>query len=180
MSPREKKLLIFFLTAIFAVVNLFGFQWLQSKQKLVKDEILAKEAILAAADSAQTAKEVFIQEIDWLEDNTPEPKEGELVPSQLENFVTTEATSAGLTVVRPKIHDNDETGVYYDRARFEISVSGNEASLYRWLVRLHSPKDFRAITALRLSPNREDDALIDANAQIEQWFVPQIAAEISE
>ena len=132
---------------------------------------------MKAADAAQSSKEVFIQEIDWLEDNTPDPKEGELVPSQLENFVTTEATRAGLTVVRPKILDNDESGVYYNRARFEIAVSGNEAALYRWLVRLHSPRDFRAITALRLNPNREDDTLIDANVQVEQWFVPAIASE---
>ena len=179
MSPREKKLLIFFVTAIFAVVNMFGFQWLQKKRLTVQKEVVAQEAILTAADSAQSMKDVFIQEIDWLEDNTPEPKEGELVPSELENFATTEATRAGLTVVRPKILDNDESGVHYNRARFEIAVSGNEAALYRWLVRLHSPRDFRAITALRLNPNREDDALIDANVVVEQWFVPALA-ELSE
>ncbi|MFC7336314.1 hypothetical protein ACFQY0_03925 [Haloferula chungangensis] len=179
MSSREKKLLIFFLTAIFAVVNMFGFQWLQKKRLSVQQEIVAQESILNAADTAESSKEIFIQEIDWLEDNTPDPKEGELVPSQLENLVTTEATRAGLTVVRPKILDNDESGLYYNRARFEIAVSGNEAALYRWLVRLHSPRDFRAITALRLSPNREDDTLIDANVQVEQWFVPAIA-ELSE
>lgn len=177
MSSREKKLLIFFVTAIFAAANLFGFQWLQKKRLDVQKQIKEQEVVLKAADAAQSSKEVFIQEIDWLEDNTPEPKEGELVPSQLENFVTTEATRAGLTVVRPKILDNDESGVYYNRARFEIAVSGNEAALYRWLVRLHSPRDFRAITALRLNPNREDDTLIDANVQVEQWFVPVLASE---
>ncbi|MEP4079500.1 hypothetical protein [Haloferula sp.] len=179
MSSREKKLLIFFLTAIFAVVNLFGFQWIQTKRQAVQAEIGQHETVLADADAYQREREVRIQEIDWLDDNTPEPKEGELVPSQLESFVTNEATRAGLTVVRPKIHDNDESGIHFNRARFEISVSGNEAALYRWLVRLHSPRDFRAITALRLSPNREDDALIDANVQIEQWFVPSLA-EVSE
>lgn len=175
MSSREKKLLIFFLTAIFAVVNLFGFQWLQTKRTAVKGEIVAQESILADAELARASRDVFMQEIDWLDDHTPEPKEGELVPSQLENFVTTEATRAGLTVLRPKIHDNDEGGVHFNRARFEIGVSGNEAALYRWLVRLHSPRDFRAITSLRLSPNREDDTLIDANVQVEQWFVPILA-----
>lgn len=181
MSSREKKLLIFFLTAIFAVVNMFGFQWLQTKRQAVQVEIGAHEAILADADAAQKSREVIVQEIDWLEDNTPEAKEGELVPSQLQNFVTTEATRAGLTVVLggEKIHDNDETGVHFNRARFEIKVSGNEAALYRWLVRLHSPRDFRAITSLLLNPNREDDTLIDARVQVEQWFVP-ILAELSE
>ena len=40
MSSREKKLLIFFLTAIFAVVNMFGFQWLQMKRLSVQQEIV--------------------------------------------------------------------------------------------------------------------------------------------
>lgn len=174
MSSREKKLLIFFLTAIFVAGNMFGFSWLQAKRQAVGVEISKHEGTLLAADNAQNQKDNFKQEFDWLEDNVPDPKEGELVPSQLQSFVTTEATRAGLTVIREKIHDNDESGSYFNRARVELGVSGNEAALYRWLVRLHSPRDFRAITALRLNPNREDDTLIDANVQIEQWFVPQL------
>lgn len=158
---------------------MFGFGWLQAKRLKVQSEIKVQEIVLSTADHARSSKEEIIQEIDWLEDNTPESKEGELVPSQLESLVTTEATRAGLTVVRPKILDNDESGVYFNRARFEIAVSGNEAALYRWLVRLQSPRDFRAITGLRLNPNREDDTLIDANVQVEQWFVPALA-EFSE
>lgn len=173
MSSREKKLLTFFLVAIFAVVNLFGFQWLQTKRQSVQAEILAHEETLNSAELAMRMKEAVIPEIEWLENNMPEPKEGELVPSQLESFVTAEATRTGLTVLRPKILDNDESGGAFHRARFEVTVSGQEAALYRWLVRLHSPREFRGITAVRLNPNREDDTLIDAKVQIDQWFVPK-------
>ncbi|MEM1085565.1 MAG: hypothetical protein AAGI48_15750 [Verrucomicrobiota bacterium] len=172
MSPREKKLLIFFLVAIFAVVNLFGFNWLQSKRQAVQGEISRHEETLAVADSAIRMRDTATGEIDWLKDNLPEPKEGELVPSQLESFVTNEATRNGLTVLKPDILENDESGQHFHRARFDVRVTGQEAALYRWLVRLQSPREFRGITALRLSPNREDDTLIDAKVQVDQWFVP--------
>lgn len=172
MSERERKLLILLLTAFFVVGNLFGYKWLGERRAALQTEIGNFRQTIEVAEFARMQQESVSDQVLWLEQNLPEPREGELVPSQLETFVTQAATRAGLAVNRPKIEPSVD-GVTFDRARFQISVTGSEAALYRWLVQLQNPGDFRAVTALRLSPNREDDTKIDATAQVEEWYLPR-------
>lgn len=172
MSSREKRLLIVLLSALFVVGSLFGYKSIQTKRNAVRVRIAKSEATLALADIALDQADSIKDEVHWLEKNLPDPEEGETKPSELETFVTNEAARVGLSVTRPKILPNDESGVAFHRARFQIAVSGSEASLYRWLTKVQSPKDFRAVTAIRYTPNREDDTQIDATVQVEEWFIP--------
>lgn len=174
MSSREKRLLILFLTAMFIMANVFGFKWLQAKRNEVTGSISAARATLATAETVAVQQESAREEFQWFQENLPEPMEADLVPSRLQTEVSGLATRAGLTVNRPTIEPTIP-GNHFDRAQFQLNVSGNEQSLYRWLVQVHSPKDLRAVTALRLSTNREQDHLIDAAVTVEQWFVPTAA-----
>lgn len=175
MSSRERKLLIFFGVAIFLMANFFGFSWLTDKRGDVEGEIIKYEGILREAELFGQQQEAVREEMDWLVENVPEPEEGELVPSKLEQFANAQATSSGLTVSKRTIQPKDETGTFFHRARVEMKVSGTEKSLYDWFYRLQDPGQFRALTALRLSPNREDDTLIDAVVEVEEWYVPMLA-----
>ena len=175
MSKREKTLLSILLTAFVVMLVLFGYKWLSTKKAAIKTEIETLEATLDVATAAEDARSRVAAEETWLAKHTPEPKEAELAPSRLESFTTAEAKRAGLTVKVPRILENDTSGVHYERARFQITVTGRENLLWTWLVKLHSPTEFRAVTQLQLSPNREDDTLIDAQVQVEEWFVPKSA-----
>lgn len=177
MSNREKKLLTFLLVALAVVVALFGYKWITAKKAALRAEIERHELTLDVAAAAEEARGQIAEEEQWLENHLPEPKEAELAPSALQTFVTTEANRAGLTVKSVRILENNHDGVYFVRARFLISVTGREASLWRWLVSLHNPNEFRAVTTLLLSPNREDDTLIDAEVQVEEWFEPKVEGE---
>ena len=179
MNPRERNLLIALGTVVLVVGGLLGYKSLIQYHQRVKKDIATHRATLEVARFAQEQADAVGAEIDWLEKNLPEPREAELVPSELENLVTSRATTSGLTVTRPKILENATDGIHYERARFQINVTGREQNLYQWLVAVHSPRDFRAVTMLRLSPNREDDTLIDAEVQVEEWFVPKLAEDPS-
>ena len=175
MNDREKRLLLALGAALFVVVTLFGFKSITTKKDAVEAEIRGLETRLETLIMLDRTQESMAEDVEWLSKNQPEPKEGELAPSQLEALVTRLATTAGLSVDKPKILPNIEGFGFYDRARFQISVSGMEEGLYRWLVQMHSPKDFRAVTAMRLYPNREDDTKIDAVVTVEEWFTPAAA-----
>jgi hypothetical protein len=56
----------------------------------------------------------------------------------------------------------------------EIQVTGMESGLYRWLDRLHSPNELRAITYMQVKPLKSDDTQIDCQIVVEQWFVPEV------
>ncbi len=184
MKTREKRLLILFGVVIFAMLNVYGYSIYTQKMQALDVQIgdegnvnLGKDPTgligeISKAEKNLAERESKEREMAWLAEVEPEPQEGGAVQSNLQQFVTNQAGAAGLTTDRPKILPNDETGLYYHRAIFEIKVTGREDGLYRWLVQLQDPKSLRAVTSLRLNPNREDDTLIDAVVRVQQWYVP--------
>jgi hypothetical protein len=172
MSDRERKLVTLFGLAAFLLVNFFVISWFQGqKQKVARDLVKAKsdvETAEIAAGSFETVEEEMI----WLNDKTPSPRPGQLVGSELQGYVESQATTHQLEVTNRAIKPNEETGKYFHRAKVQFKVSGREDSLYRWLDRLQMPDQFKAVTFLRLAPDTKDDTKIDATVDIEQWYVP--------
>jgi hypothetical protein len=185
MNVREKRLLIFFGGVIFAVVNVYGYNLYSDKMRALGadmgqkgNEILGKPAsgLIGKIEEARrnlAERESKEAEMAWLAEIEPEPKDGLSVQSALQEFVTGQAEANSLSVDRPDIRPNDETGTYYHKAIFNVKVTGLEKGLYAWLTRLQDPESLRAITGLKLYPNREDDTLITAEVQVQQWYVPQ-------
>jgi hypothetical protein len=52
--------------------------------------------------------------------------------------------------------------------------------LYKWLVELQDPALSRAITFLRISPQRDDPTRVDCELEVTQWFRPEIEEELVE
>jgi len=175
MNPREKRLLILLLAALFVVANALAVRWIGQKRDDFRNAAAAATTTIEGAAFAEQQRQTVEDEVAWLEENQPQPKEGELVPSELERLATSAAQRWSLSVVQPEILDS-VGGEFFERARLQIKVSGAEASLYRWLVEMHNPEQFRAVREMQLSPNREDDTQIDATILIEQYYVPKDAA----
>ncbi len=173
MSPREKRLLIFFAIAGFIVLNFLGFGFFNSqKAKIMKDRDNARLK-LEAAEQFRANREQVSEEMDWLAANEPLPAANQDVQTQLQELCEKEARSLGLTIKSQKPLPTDEQdGMHYHRAKIEITVNGSEESLYRWFDRLNIPEQMRIATHIRLLPNTQDDTKIDCSATIEQWFTP--------
>lgn len=174
MSSREKKLLIFFAVAGFIVLNLFGANRFFAYQAKVKADRQVAENELRTAEVFVESKDQVMDEMNWLADHEPEPAEDQVVQTNLQQLAESEARSGGLTIKTggQKLLPTDKSGTHYHRAKVEFTVTGSEQSLYSWIAKLQVPTQFRAVTFLRLQPNREDDTKIDATLIIEQWFVP--------
>lgn len=173
MSPRERNLLLFFAAAGFLVLNLLGFGFMKSKRAELDRKLDAAEQKLATAESFQANAEQVADEMQWLEENEPEPIAGQDAITELQQFCETEANNAGLTIKTQKPLDTDETeGHHYHRAKMQLNVAGREEALYQWLDQINDPANFRCATQLRLTPDAKDDTFIDCTATIDQWFVP--------
>ncbi|MES2440018.1 MAG: hypothetical protein V4584_13160 [Verrucomicrobiota bacterium] len=174
MSDREKKLLIFFSLAGFIIVNFLVFNFAKSTRTDVDNQRKQAEQKLTIAESYRDNSEKVAGEMEWLTEHEPEPAANQDVQTSLQQIVEREAKSVGLTI-KPgqKPLPTDTTGTYYHRAKIQITVSGTDESLYRWLDRLNVPDQFRIASQIRLSPNTQDDTKIDCTATIEQWFVPK-------
>jgi len=172
MSDREKKLLLYFGLAGFAIVNFLLFNFAVSKKAEVNGERQKAERQLATAEAFRTSSEQVLDEMDWLDEHEPEPAAPQEVQTKLQAYVEREAKATGLTIKSQKPSVQAEPGKIYHRAKVLIQVTGNEQSLYQWFGRINVPDQFRSATLIRLSPNAQDDTQIDCTATVEQWFVP--------
>lgn len=178
MSAREKRLLIFFSIAGFLILNLVGFNYYKSKHaEILRAKNSASQALLDAKMFRDSRQQVAA-EMDWLAAHEPpQPAAAQDVQNTLQQFAVKEAERMGLAVKRQKLLPADETkGNHYNRAKVEFLVNGKEDALYKWLDSLRSPDQLRAVTSMRLSPDREDDTKIDCTVVVDQWFIPQAPA----
>ena len=172
MSPREKKLIIFFATAGFLVINLLAFNFYQNKKISVAAGLADARQKLANAEMISESRDQVADEMAWLAEREPEPAANQDVQTKLQQLCEREAKTAGLTIKNQKPMPSDTTGIHYHRAKMQISVTGTEEALYKWLDRINIPDQLRIATQLKLTPEKEDDTKIDCIAVIEQWFVP--------
>lgn len=173
MSAREKKLLIFFATAGFLVLNFLGFNLFQSKSQQVKRGLAEASLQLNTAEVIQASREQVSGEMEWLAGIQPEPAASQDVQTKLQQFCQVEAEKAGLTVKTQKLLPSSAgEGAHFHRVKSQFNVTGTEEALYTWFDRLNVPDQLRIATSIRLSPDKEDDTKIDCTAIVEQWFVP--------
>lgn len=173
MLDREKKLLIFFGIAGFAILNFLGFNALMSKRGDVDNKRKAAQLQLANAEMIHNNIDQVMEEMEWLAKNQQEPVASQDVQTKLQQFSSSEAVAAGLTIKTQKPLPTDQTtGKNYHRVKFQFVVTGSEESLYRWFNKINVAEQFRAVTQILLSPNKQDDTKIDCTVTIEQWFIP--------
>lgn len=172
MSDREKKLLLLFALAGFAVLNFVAFNFKNAKRAEVNNQRAQAEQQLAIAETAIEKREEVADEMEWLAKHEPEPKANQDVQTSLQQLAEREAKSSGLTIKSQKFLPSETSGKYYHRAKLQFVVTGSEQDLYKWFDKLNVPDQFRIASQIRLSPNQQDDTKIDCTATVEQWFVP--------
>ena len=173
MSAREKKLLLFFGLAGFAILNFLAFKFATVKRAEVNSSRTLAQQELNTAEEFQDKRVQVTDEMDWLAEHEPEPVANQDIQTTLQQLTEREAKTTGLTIKAQKPLPTDSTGVHFHRAKLQITVTGTEQALYQWFDRLNVPQQFRIASQIRLTPNQQDDTKIDCTATIEQWFVPK-------
>ena len=173
MSTREKRLLIFFATAGFVVLNFLGFNYYQKLKAETTAQRQAAELKLQNAEAFSASREQVAAEMEWLDAHQPAESAKQDAQTKIQEFCEQQAKSVGLTIKTQNPLPTDETeGRRYHRAKIEITVTGTEEALFRWFDRLNVPEQMRIATRIRMLPNTQDDTKIDCTAVVEQWFTP--------
>jgi hypothetical protein len=173
MSAREKKLIIFFAIAGFAILNLLVFNFATTQRQEVNTRRDQARQKLATAEMFRESSAQVTDQMDWLAEHEPEPAANQDVQTKLQQLAESEAKATGLTIKTQKPLPTDSAeGSHYHRAKIQITVTGTEQALYQWFDKLNLPDQLRIASQIRLTPNQQDDTQIDCTATIEQWFVP--------
>lgn len=174
MSDREKKLLALFLIAGFLIVNFFLYSVYVEKKNLYANDLESAKSQLQQAITFRESSGEFAEQMAWLAEKEPEPATYQETQNALQLFAETQARNLGLTVKSQEPLPTDEGGTYYHRAQVKINLSGQEKALYQWFDAINDPDVFRTTYQIRMSPNTQNDTLIDCSATLSQWFPPAL------
>ena len=173
MSDREKKLILFFAIAGFAILNLLVFNFATTQRQEVNTRRDQAKQKLATAEMFRESSAQVTDQMTWLAEHEPQPAANQDVQTKLQQLAESEAKTAGLTIKTQKPLPTDSAeGRHYHRAKIQITVTGTEQALYQWFDKLNLPDQLRIASQIRLTPSQQDDTKIDCTATIEQWFVP--------
>ena len=174
MSDREKKLLALLLIAGFIIVNVFFYSFYMEKKSLYANDLETAKSQLEQAIVFRESSREFADQMAWLAEKEPKPATYQETQNALQLFAETEARNRGLNVKSQEPLPTDESGTYYHRAQVKINLTGKEKALYEWFDAINDPDVFRTTYQIRLSPNSQDDTLIDCSATLSQWFPPAL------
>lgn len=174
MSDREKKLLALLLVAGFLIINFFLYTLYVQKKTLYANDLDAAKARLQQAIAFSESSNQLAEQMDWLAENEPEPATYQDTQNALQAFAQTQAENFGLTIRSQDLLTTDDSGVHYHRAQVRINLTGREVDLYKWFDAINNPAAFRTTYHIRMTPNGQDDTLIDCSATLSQWFPPAL------
>lgn len=172
MSTREKKLLFLFVFAGFVILNVFLFTLYSESEIRFTNDLETAKSTLQQAITISESSQLYADEMKWLADHEPAPAAYQDVQTSLQQFAETQARNFGLTIKSQELLPTDDSGFHYHRAQVKINLSGREDSLYKWFDAINDPSAFRSAYQIRLTPNTQDDTLIDCSATLSQWFPP--------
>ncbi|GAA5496873.1 hypothetical protein Rhal01_03061 [Rubritalea halochordaticola] len=176
LSDRERKMGV----AVIAIIVVFGHVF--GSKKLV-DAFNAKKAELAKLEQEARVlveggdTEGILEDKQWLAEHEPEPQTYEDVQTELQKFLETSCTQSGLTPfgVELKKDIDAELGLFgnYRRVRIQISAKGDQQQIVQWLVKIHQPENFRALTYLKLEADKKEEGVVVCHIIADQWLVPE-------
>ena len=179
MNSREKTLIFVLFGVAFFVINIFLFTSFQSamQKKRSQLDVGAKKLKLMEADLATWESKA--DDVEWLMNNQPVVGVHGNIGAELAAFTEKAANKHGVSLSKrpsPQRADTEETGAYRS-ARAKVVANAMDGQLYNWLVELQDPELNRAITFLRISPQRDDPTRVDCELEVTQWFRPEIEEE---
>ena len=175
MSHREKTLLKLLVFAALVAGLLFGYKrFYEPRYKKAQRELIQAQQNTEQTKMFLSNADLVVEEQKWLGENEPQPMSQQSAQSDLQAICELKANNAQLEIKRQTpLSSVQKQESFYHRARMEMLITGTEANFYNWLSALDDPSTFRRVTKLRMNPMRDDDTKIEAQAVIEQWFVPE-------
>ncbi|MFC5050018.1 hypothetical protein ACFPK9_05280 [Rubritalea spongiae] len=171
MNKREKSLLTMILVMVVLFAHILGIKWYMTAYRQ-KEQTVNELGIRAASYRSSTETAAMIaDEVKWLSEHEPEPSTVESSESELLKFLESSSSEVGLSATGQKLIPIEDSGEVYRRVKIEVSANGTEEQIYKWLVAIHQPTEFRAVTQILMKPVSNDESLVSCTLTAEKWLI---------
>ena len=170
LTRSERRLLGFFLLAIFLVGNLFGVSYLVRKQKELRLEMTHLRNQQLEADAWLTDKEMWNKRKQWLDEHQPQIRVLSEGSTRLLESLQSSARRLKVTIVDQGLLDTSVKGDYQE-VGVRLKVSASFEAMVKWMAELQQPELFRAMTQFNLRGDKDPSKVV-GEFQIRQWYKP--------
>ncbi len=171
MKESEKRLLL--LAGV--VVALIG-GLILSKRLLAWQHSLERNELMLATEL--TDSKDLLQERSlwnardaWLNKTQPVAKSDSEADTEAFQQLVAKAEGAGLTVEH-KQYQEPVKSEYYHQFGDSLTVKGNLPDVFRWIYSVQSPKEFRVVPKMKITPDKEDPSKVVCAIQFWRWYQP--------
>lgn len=173
MNKREKSLLTMILVMVVLFAHIWGIKWYMSSYQAKQQRVNELSVLTANYRSSTETGLAIADEVQWLAEHEPAPSTFEDTESELLDFLVNSSNQLGITARDQKLIQLEESGGKYRKVKIQITAHGTEEQIYQWLVAIHQPKDFRAVTQIVMKPVAKDEGLVTCTLTAEQWLIEQ-------
>jgi len=172
MNKRERFLFGMIIVLLLAALHLWlGRQYMDNLNAL-RQEKRDLDATLNIYQASPETAQLIAEESKWLKLNKPSPATIQESQSKLQEFITKSSESIGFDTYGQKLIELQETGGEFETVKIQVSARATEKELYQWFVNIHQPSKFRALTYLRLTPDKNDLTQVVTTLAAEQIITP--------
>lgn len=171
MNKREKSLFITIVVMLVIFAHFWGIKKYMANANKQQSQLSSLQAQVESYRNSSVIAEEIAGEVNWLAEHEPTPSTYGETQSKLVKFLSESGRANGFDPVKPKLIQLEDTGGKYRRAKVQITATAKEAEIYKWLVDIHQPTKFRAVTQIVMKPTPKDDETITCTLTAEQWLI---------
>lgn len=147
-------------------------QYLTSYREKEGETMTLSAQSLSYKNSASNA-ELIAKEVSWVDEHEPKPTSFGEEQSKLLAFLNSSGAKHGFTPAKPQLSPMIDTNGVYQRTKIQIQAIATEEQLYNWLIDIHQPTEFRAVTQLVMRPTSkvDEEGLVICTITAEQWLI---------
>ena len=171
MNKREKSLFITIVILVVLFAHFWGVKKFMTYENEKKNLVAQLESQAASHSNSAAVAEAIADEVEWLSANEPTPSSYGETQSNLVKFLNDSGRANGFEPVQPKLIPIENSGGKYRRVKVQITATAKETEIYKWLISIHQPSKFRAVTQILMKPTAKDDENIICTLTAEQWLI---------
>lgn len=169
LKKSEKRLLILFGLALFVVVNLVADNFFRERKDAAKIAIKEHRKKIVDYEGLLRTSETWDARRGWLSRQQPRFVSEEAAATEIESHINRSAAAAGATIDLSK-QIEPVFANHYVQVAFEVSASGSDAEVTRFLSLLQSREGFYAIPGVSLVTDRKDPSILRGKLTVARWY----------
>lgn len=171
LKKSERILLGIFVSMLFVAATWVAWSIYSTKRGELEDEAHLLSIQEAEVEVLLRQKDLWLQRASWIRAAQPKFTSWDEADIQLLQDARA-GVDTGVTTTDHQLMDPVETDLYR-QAGVRFKAEGSLASVFAWLYRLQSPKEFRVVSKLRVVPDKEDSKTVDCEVELLRWYSAQ-------